>query len=88
MAKRKADELEDFTSKHDDEASKVDREEIAEGSAVLKKLLVEWKDIIRHSEENGKKMSKEDMRGALKGLVEGKYKGEMEKPFLRSVLAL
>ena len=88
MAKRKADELEDFTAKHDDEASKVSKEEVAEGGAVLKKLLVEWKDMVKQSEQRGKKMSKEEMRGALRDLVEGKYSGEMTKPFLRSVLAL
>ncbi|KAF8468885.1 muts domain V-domain-containing protein [Kalaharituber pfeilii] len=88
MAKRKADELEDFTSKHDIEASKVSREELAQGSLLLKKLLLEWKGMIRQSEEQGRKMSKEEMRRALKGLVEGKYKADMEQPFLRSVLAL
>jgi len=88
MAKRKADELEDFTAKHDDEASKVSKEEIAEGSVVLKKLLVEWKDMVKQSEQRGKRMSKEEMRGALRGLVEGKYSGEMDKPFLKGVLAL
>ncbi|KAF8436443.1 muts domain V-domain-containing protein [Terfezia claveryi] len=88
MAKRKADELEDFTAKHDDEASKVSKEDVAEGSIVLKKLLVEWKDMVKQSEQRGKKMSKEEMREALRGLVEGKYAGEMDKPFLKSVLAL
>ena len=88
MAKRKADELEDFTAKHDDEASKVSKEEVAEGSAMLKELLVEWRDMVKQSEQEGKKMSKEEMRGALRGLVEGKYAGEMDKPFLKSVLVL
>lgn len=88
MAKRKADELEDFTAKHDYEASKVSKEDIAIGSAVLKKLLVEWKTIVRGREREGEAMTKDEMRDALKELVAGKYKEEMEKPFLKSVLAL
>ena len=88
MAKRKADELEDFTAKHDYEASKVSKEDTATGSAVLKKLLVEWKTIVRQREREGEKMTKDEMRNVLRGLVEGKYKEEMGKPFLKSVLAL
>lgn len=88
MAKRKADELEDFTVKHDKESSMVSKEETVEGSLVLKQILLEWKNMVRGSEANGKKMSKEEMRSALRGLVEGKYKSEMGKPFMRSVMAL
>lgn len=88
MAKRKADELEDFTAKHDYEASKVCKEDVATGSAALKKLLIEWKTMVRKREARGEKMTKEEMRNALRGLVEGKYKEEMEEPFLKSVLAL
>ncbi|KAI5790687.1 muts domain V-domain-containing protein [Peziza echinospora] len=91
MAKRKADELEDFTAKHDDEASRVSKEEAGEGSLVLKRILVEWKGIVQARESElgeGRRLGREEMRGALRGLVEGKYKEEMGKPFLKSVLAL
>ena len=88
MAKRKADELEDFSTKHDNDASKVSKAETAEGSVILKQILVEWKDIVRGNEAAGKRMSAAEKKSALQGLVEGKYKKEMEKPFLKSVLAL
>lgn len=88
MAKRKADELEDFSDKHDSETSGLSPEEVREGSIILKKILVEWKGAVRESEQRGTKMTKEEMRRALKSLVEVKYREEMDRPFLKSVLAL
>jgi DNA mismatch repair protein MSH2 len=43
MAKRKADELEDFTAKHDEVALKHSKQDVEEGSAMLKEVLVQWK---------------------------------------------
>ncbi|TVY59220.1 DNA mismatch repair protein msh-2, partial [Lachnellula suecica] len=44
MAKRKADELEDFTGKHDSSALSVGKEDVEEGSQLLKDILVRWKE--------------------------------------------
>lgn len=82
MAKRKADELEDFTGKHDETALKHSKEDVEEGSAMLKEVLVQWK-----KECEGKDMSKEDMVGKMKELVLGNQR-LLENPFFQSVKAL
>lgn len=84
MAKRKADELEDFTGKLEQRHTQCTKEQITEGSILLKKLLLEWKDKV----ENGS-MSPEEMRAELIKLVEGPYKQAFENdPFFQAVKAL
>ncbi|KAL7268791.1 MSH2 protein [Rhizina undulata] len=84
MAKRKADELEDFAGKHDERNVQCSKEQIAEGSALLKKLLVEWKERVR-----GGQMTPQEMRAELKELVRGPYREAFENDkFLQSVKAL
>lgn len=84
MAKRKADELEDFTGKLEQRHTQCTKEQIAEGSVLLKKLLVEWKDKV----ENGD-MSPDEMRGELLKLVNGPYKEAFQNdPFFQAVKAL
>ncbi|KAK6509383.1 MutS-like protein [Arthrobotrys musiformis] len=75
MAKRKADELEDFKGKHDENAvsDRFSKEEIAEGSRLLKELLIEWKGTVE-----GNKMGPEEMAKVMRGLVEGAWKGRLE----------
>ncbi|KAI5806232.1 muts domain V-domain-containing protein [Geopyxis carbonaria] len=86
MAKRKADELEDFSGKHVENHISVSKEQTAEGSILLKKILLEWKEMV---EAGGDDMSVEDKRAALKQLAEGQYKEVLDKdPFFQSVLAL
>ncbi|MCJ1259979.1 MutS-like protein [Lignoscripta atroalba] len=82
MAKRKADELEDFSTKHDETAIKHSKQDVEEGSALLKEMLVQWK-----KETDGKGMSKEDMVGKMKELVLGNQK-LLDNPFFQSVKAL
>lgn len=86
MAKRKADELEDFTApekKHEHGQHQCSKEEIAEGSRLLKQVLAEWKESVTED------MKPKEARQRLKDLVEGKYKKEFETdPFLLSVKAL
>ena len=82
MAKRKADELEDFTGKHDEMALKHSKQDVEEGSAMLKEVLVQW-----NKECGGKEMSKEDMVGKMKELVMGNQR-LLENPFFQSVKAL
>lgn len=82
MAKRKADELEDFSTKHDESAVKHSKQDVEEGSALLKEMLLQWK-----RETEGREMSKEDMVGKMRDLVMGNEKLR-ENSFFKSVQAL
>lgn len=44
MAKRKADELEDFSGKHEQSFVQASKEEVEEGSKLLKQMLAQWKE--------------------------------------------
>jgi DNA mismatch repair protein MSH2 len=85
MAKRKADELEDFTGKLEEPSSGVGgvrKEDVEEGSALLKDLLGRWK-----AECEGHGLSGEEMVGRMRELVlaDGRL---CENPFFKSVKAL
>ncbi len=82
MAKRKADELEDFSTKHDASSVRHSREDVEEGSALLKEMLVQWK-----RETEGLGLSTEDQVSKMKELVMGNQK-LLENPFFQSVKAL
>ncbi|KAM3466864.1 hypothetical protein NHJ6243_000605 [Beauveria neobassiana] len=82
MAKRKADELEDFTSKHEDLGLQYSKEDVEEGSAMLKQLLVRWREQVQ-----GKELSKEEQVARLKALV-GEDDKLLANPFFQSVKAL
>jgi DNA mismatch repair protein MSH2 len=82
MAKRKADELEDFGAKHeqiDVEASEADREK---GSKLLKEVLDEWKE-----RTMGKDMTKEEQVELMKKLISGET-ALMENAWFKTVKAL
>lgn len=83
MAKRKADELEDFTGKLEPNSGVgVKKEDVEEGSALLKDLLGRWK-----AECESGRLSGEEMVGKMRELVmaDGKL---LENPFFKSVKAL
>ncbi|KAK7969983.1 DNA mismatch repair protein msh-2 [Apiospora saccharicola] len=82
MAKRKADELEDFTGKHEQNGLGHTREEVQEGSARLKEVLVKWKKDVE-----GGNMSREDMVQKLRDLVQAD-EALLANPFFQSVKAL
>lgn len=82
MAKRKADELEDFTTKHEDASIIHSKQDVEEGSALLKEMLVQWKKATE-----GQDMSKEQQVAKMKELVMGNQK-LLENPFFQSVKAL
>ncbi|OAA41563.1 DNA mismatch repair protein MSH2 [Beauveria brongniartii RCEF 3172] len=82
MAKRKADELEDFTSKHEDLGLQYSKEDVEEGSAMLKQLLVRWREQVQ-----GKGLSREEQVAQLKALV-GEDDKLLANPFFQSVKAL
>lgn len=84
MAKRKADELEDFTAKHEDGLGlqRYGKEDVEEGSARLKDVLVKWKDEVR-----GGSMTKDEMVARLRELVKLDEK-LLANPFFTAVKAL
>ncbi|KAI2779983.1 muts domain V-domain-containing protein [Daldinia loculata] len=82
MAKRKADELEDFTAKHEATQQSYGKEDVEEGSARLKEVLVRWKDEVK-----GGSMSKEEMVSRLRELVK-KDEKLLANPFFTAVRAL
>ncbi|KAI1468352.1 muts domain V-domain-containing protein [Daldinia caldariorum] len=82
MAKRKADELEDFTAKHDTTPQNYGKEDVEEGSARLKEILVRWKDEVK-----GGSLNKEEMVGRLRDLVK-KDEKLLSNPFFAAVKAL
>jgi DNA mismatch repair protein MSH2 len=82
MAKRKADELEDFTTKHEDLGMKYSKEDVEEGSAMLKSVLVQWKDQVKSGN-----MTKEEMVAKMRDLVMADEK-LLANPFFQSVKAL
>jgi DNA mismatch repair protein MSH2 len=65
MAKRKADELEDFSGKHDESFVQASKEEVEEGSKLLKEMLVRWKEEVE-SEGLTKKQQVERMKELVK----------------------
>lgn len=82
MAKRKADELEDFSTKHEANTIKHSKQDVEEGSALLKAMLVQWK-----RETEGKEMSKKDQVQKMKDLVKSNA-GLLDNPFFQSIKAL
>jgi DNA mismatch repair protein MSH2 len=85
MAKRKADELEDFTTKHADVGAavsgKYEKTDVEEGSAALKEVLVQWKRSVTGE------MSREEKVAKLRELVAGDEK-LTRNPFFQSIKAL
>jgi DNA mismatch repair protein MSH2 len=82
MAKRKADELEDFSGKHESLSVSASKEDVEKGSALLKTLLVEWK-----KETEGKGLSKEEQVSKMRELVKGNP-DLLANPFFKAVTAL
>lgn len=82
MAKRKADELEDFTTKHEDNSLNYSKQDVEDGSAMLKDLLTQWKDQV-----SGGEMTREEQLAKLKELVAADSK-LTSNPFFQSVKAL
>lgn len=82
MARRKADELEDFPGTHDGSTVQASKEETEEGSRLLKEILEQWK----HETET-KQMSKEDQVQKMKELITGN-EALLANPFFKTVQAL
>jgi DNA mismatch repair protein MSH2 len=82
MAKRKADELEDFSGKHDSDNIVAGKEDVERGSALLKGVLEKWK-----AETEGKGLSKKEQIEKMRELVRGE-KELVGNPFFKAMKAL
>lgn len=82
MAKRKADELEDFSGKNEKTNMQATSREVEEGGQMLKAILKRWKEEV---ERDG--LGKEEQIRRMQELVKGE-KGLVENPFFKSVVAL
>ncbi|KAL6236864.1 hypothetical protein BDW75DRAFT_98046 [Aspergillus navahoensis] len=84
MARQKAEELEDFTSADPSgkgastAIDKYSQEEVEEGSALLKAMLLKWKSAI---EEQGREMTVEEKRQVMRDLVKGDEKLRANRVF-------
>ncbi|KAI9788331.1 MAG: MutS-like protein [Candelina submexicana] len=93
MAKRKADELEDFTSKHadaDDDGARVthSKQDVEEGSSLLKDVLVRWKKEVEvGGGGGGGQLSGEEKVQKMREIVKADEKF-LANPFFKSVKAL
>lgn len=68
MARRKADELEDFSGKDtSEETLAIPKEDIEQGSELLKSILLEWKNSVR---EKGIESDDKEMIGTFKQLLD------------------
>ncbi|KAK0265335.1 MSH2 protein [Friedmanniomyces endolithicus] len=83
MAKRKADELEDFSGKHEDvQHVRASKEEVEEGSQMLKEVLMKWKEQVE-----AEQLGKEEQVQRMRDLVAGN-EALLANPFFQSVKAL
>ncbi|KAK0905569.1 MSH2 protein [Friedmanniomyces endolithicus] len=83
MAKRKADELEDFSGKHEDvQHVRASKEEVEEGSQMLKEVLMKWKEQVE-AEQLGKDEQVQRMRDLVAA-----NEALLANPFFQSVKAL
>lgn len=82
MAKRKADELEDFSGKHEQGFVQASKKDVAEGSRMLKKVLVQWKE-----EVESKGLTKAQQIERMKELVLGED-ALMKNTFFKGIQAL
>jgi hypothetical protein len=86
MARRKADELEDFSGKETtDQMSTLSREDVEQGSKLLKSILLEWRDQVR---EKGLEGDEKQMIGTFKGLLEKNKQGLEGNMWIQEAMAL
>jgi DNA mismatch repair protein MSH2/vacuolar protein sorting-associated protein IST1 len=82
MAKRKADELEDFSGKHEEGFVQASKNDVEDGSRMLKRVLLQWK-----GEVESQGLTKTQQISRMKELVLGD-KALMENAFFKGIQAL
>ena len=86
MARRKADELEDFSGKDStEEISSTDRADIEQGSKLLKSILLEWRDIVKQKGIDG---DEKEMIGTFKGLLDQNKQALEGNMWIQEAMAL
>ena len=86
MARRKADELEDFSGKDSsEEISSTNREDIEQGSKLLKSILLQWRDLVK---ERGIDGDEKEMIGTFKGLLDQNKQALEGNVWIRGAMAL
>jgi DNA mismatch repair protein MSH2/vacuolar protein sorting-associated protein IST1 len=82
MAKRKADELEDFSGKHEQGFVQASKGEVEEGSRLLKDVLTQWKQ-----EVESQSLTKKQQVARMQELIK-KNKALMDNGFFKGIQAL
>ncbi|KAF2108650.1 DNA mismatch repair protein MSH2 [Lophiotrema nucula] len=82
MAKRKADELEDFSGKHEEGFVQASKGEVEEGSKLLKEMLLDWK-----ADVEAQGMTKKQQVERMRELVR-KNEGLKQNGFFKTIQAL
>jgi DNA mismatch repair protein MSH2 len=82
MAKRKADELEDFSGKHEQGYVQASKGEVEEGSKLLKDVLTQWKQ-----EVESQSLTKKQQIARMQELIK-KNKALMDNGFFKGIQAL
>jgi DNA mismatch repair protein MSH2 len=86
MARRKADELEDFSGKDaSEEVSLAPQADIEQGSKLLKSILLEWKDSVK---EKGVEEDEKEMIGTFKGILEKNQVALESNRWIQEAMAL
>ena len=86
MARRKADELEDFSGKDAvEEISSTDRADIEQGSKLLKNILIEWRDLVKQKGIDG---NEKEMIEAFKGLLDQNKQALEGNMWIQEAMAL
>ncbi|QIW95925.1 hypothetical protein AMS68_001443 [Peltaster fructicola] len=82
MARRKADELEDFSGKHEETNISASQDDVEEGSKLLKEILQKWKD-----ETEAGNLGQEEQVARMKELIMSN-EALLANPFFESIKAL
>jgi len=89
MARRKADELEDFSGKEaNGEASAlsdVDQKDVEEGSKLLKSILLQWRDAVK---QRGIERDEKEMIGTFRGLLDQNQAALNGNSWIREAMSL
>ena len=86
MARRKADELEDFSGKQvSGETSSLPRDDVEQGSKLLRNILFEWKNLVR---ERGTEDDEKEMIGTFRELLEKNKSALEENRWIQEAMAL
>jgi DNA mismatch repair protein MSH2 len=84
MARRKADELEDFSGKDMKDDTDVPREDVEQGSNLVKSILLQWRDQVNEKDLKDEK----EMIGTFKDLLEQNKDALAENRWIQETMAL